>query len=566
MIEEKLGAILVDGGQVSQENLDEALKEGKENSIPLTKILLKKELVKPVDIARAFAIQLRIPFIEKFNEQMVDQSLLGKVSFKFLRQHAVMPAILDGKPVILTSNPINLQPLDDLDLLIPGSLGRAVAPENLILDSINKYYPFETGKGMMEELKEEEEGEFDLEEIEEKDLTETASDAPIVKLVNHTIFQAVKDGASDIHIEPFEKELGIRYRIDGVMQKILQPPRRYLGAIVSRIKIMANLNIAEKRIPQDGRIQVKVAEKAIDLRVSILPSNFGERIVMRILDKSKGAADLETLKMSDYAFATLTSAISRPHGIILVSGPTGSGKTTTLYSVLKRLNDSDRNIITVEDPVEYTITGISQVQVNEKAGLTFVSALRSILRQDPDMVLIGEIRDAETAKIATQAALTGHLVLSTIHTNNAPTTISRLRDMGIEPFLVASSLVCVVAQRLVRLLDPNCKKQYQPDSAMLAKLGIGAEKARAISFYRPDGCDECKGTGYKGRMAIFEVMAVDDKIASLVVERADTAVIRKRAIENGMEELSVDGIRAIKNGWTSIEEVLAVAYTEVRTD
>jgi general secretion pathway protein E len=340
------------------------------------------------------------------------------------------------------------------------------------------------------------------------------------------------------------------------------PPRRYQGAIVSRIKIMANLNIAEKRIPQDGRIQLKVADKPIDVRVSVLPTNFGERVVMRLLDKSKGVVDLEKLNLNKRDFETLLRAIGRPNGIVLISGPTGSGKTTTLYSILSRLNEPDVMLITVEDPVEYTIHGINQVQVNEKAGLTFASALRSILRQDPDIILIGEIRDGETAQIATQAALTGHLVTSTIHTNSAPATITRLLDMGVEPFLIASSLVCVVSQRLVRRLCPHCKEKYTPTPEMLRRVGLMQQEAKDITFYKHKGCDECLQTGYRGRLALFEIMEITDAVQRLIVARVDASLIRQKAIEQGMTLLGADGIRRIKDGETTIEEVLTAAFVE----
>jgi general secretion pathway protein E len=391
---------------------------------------------------------------------------------------------------------------------------------------------------------------------------EMANDAPIVKLVNHTIFQAVKEDASDIHIEPFEKELRIRYRIDGILYERLMPPKRYQGAIVSRIKIMSNLNIAEKRIPQDGRIQIKVADRAIDIRVSILPCNFGERVAMRLLDKTKGVAKLEDLNLNERNYKIVIKNIERPNGIILVSGPTGSGKTTTLYSILDRLNKEDVNIITVEDPVEYTISGISQVQVKEKIGLTFAAALRSILRQDPDIILIGEIRDTETAQIATQAALTGHLVLSTIHTNSAPATITRLIDMDIEPFLISSSVICIMSQRLVRRLCDKCKQSYTPTPEMIKRIGLTQTQAQSITFYKSIGCDECIQNGYKGRLAIFEVMEITDSIARLIVQKVDASVIKAEALKEGMTPLAQDGLRCIKNGITTIEEVLSVAYAE----
>lgn len=566
MIRKEINDLLIDLKLVSPEHIAAALEEQKKSGDPVTTTLLKQGIITKADLARALAAQVGLPLIEKITEHMADTTLLSKVPLKFLRQHVVMPIMFEGQKTIVTANPRDLQPLDDLSLLMAGEIGYAVSTPEAIIEAINKFYPLETSKEMMEELKGGDEDEFDLGSIEEKDIMEMANDAPIVKLVNHIIFQGVKEDASDIHIEPFEKELSVRYRIDGNMYKKLLPPKRYQGAIVSRIKIMSNLNIAEKRIPQDGRIQLKVADKAIDLRVSVLPCNFGERVVMRILDKTKGAADIKNLNLSEKDFSRVQKTIERPNGIILVSGPTGSGKTTTLYAILNYLNQPDVNIITVEDPVEYTITGISQVQVNDKVGLTFASALRSILRQDPDICLIGEIRDSETAQIATQAALTGHLVLSTIHTNSAPATITRLIDMGIEPFLVASSLIMVISQRLVRKLCPLCKTTYKPDASMVARAGIPPREASKITFYKAVGCDECLNTGYRGRMPIFEVMEINDEIAKLIVKRVDSSVIKDKAIDLGMTPLGLDGIRCIKNGFTTIEEVMSVAYVEEATE
>jgi general secretion pathway protein E len=562
MLKKKFGEILIDMGVTTQEQVEHALQEQKESGKQIGQILLKKNIITKNDIAKALAIQVDIAFVEKITEQMADPSMLGKVPLKFLRQHIVIPIMYEGQKTILTANTRDLQPLDDLSLLMGGDVQYAVATDTAIIEAINKYYPLETSKEMMEELQEEEESDFDLGVIEEKDIMEMANDAPIVKLVNHFLYQAAKENASDIHIEPFEKELRIRYRIDGVMYQRMLPPKRYQGAIVSRIKIMANLNIAEKRLPQDGRIQIKIADKAIDLRVSILPCNFGERVSIRLLDKTKGTFELEKLNFNSKDFETINKTIQRPNGIILVSGPTGSGKTTTLYSILNKLNETDVNIITVEDPVEYTIHGINQVQVKENIGLTFAASLRSILRQDPDIVLIGEIRDVETAQIATQAALTGHLVLSTIHTNDAPTTITRLIDMGVEPFLIASSVICILSQRLVRKLCDKCKEKYTPTTDLIKQLGLTQEKASEITFYKAAGCDECLNTGYKGRIAIFEIMEVNDEIAHLIVERVDSSVIKAKAIKLGMTQLGLDGIRCIKNGVTTIEEVLAVSYLE----
>ncbi len=568
MLKKKLVDVLISMGVLTEQQADDVTKEQRQSGTPISKILLTKGFLSQHDLARGLSEQIGVPFIPSITEQMADLKLLSKVPLRFLRKHVVMPIMFEGQKTIVTADPNDLQPLDDIVLLMDGDIRYAVSTSTAISDAINRYYPLETSSEMMDELEQTSEDGLILKEgdLEEKDIMEMANEAPIVKLVNHVIYQAVKEDASDIHIESFEKELRVRYRIDGNMYQRVVPPKRYQGAIVSRIKIMSNLNIAEKRIPQDGRIQIKVADKTMDLRVSILPCNFGERVVMRLLDKTKGAAELENLDLSERDLNLIKITIERPNGIILVSGPTGSGKTTTLYSILQRLNKPDVNIITVEDPVEYTMHGIGQVQVNEKAGLTFPIALRSILRQDPDVVLIGEIRDAQTAQISTQAALTGHLVLSTIHTNSAPATITRLIDMGIEPFLIASSLICVISQRLVRKLCDACKQPYHPVKELISRLGITSKAANNITFHKAIGCDECLKTGYRGRVAIFEIMEITDAIGQLIIERSDVTTIRKQAIKDGMTALSVDGVRNIAAGKTTIEEVLAVAYAEYTAD
>jgi type II secretion system protein E len=448
--------------------------------------------------------------------------------------------------------------------MLGGNAQYAVSTSKVIIDAVNRYYPIEGAKQMIEELEEEEKGlgAVDFTDIEEKDIESMATEAPIIKLVNNILYQAVKRGASDIHIEPFEKELSVRYRIDGVLYAIMTPPKRIQGALVSRIKIMAHLNIAEKRIPQDGRIDIRVAGKPIDIRVSLLPVVFGERVVMRLLDKSRTFGKLQDLGFSDHDFTLLRDNIKKPNGIIFVTGPTGSGKTTTLYSILGELNNPEVNIVTVEDPVEYQMAGVGQVLVREKVGLTFAAALRSILRQDPDIIMIGEIRDQETAQIAIQAALTGHLVLSTLHTNSAPATITRLLDMGVEPYLIASSVILAIAQRLVRKLCDTCKVAYKPSRDILASIGLSEKDAQGITFYEPKGCDECNQTGYRGRMPIFELMVMTADIAHLTMERADTSLLRKQAQADGMHVLLEDGIRKIKAGLTSIDEVLSVASME----
>ena len=553
---------LVTSGIVNTQQISECEKE--KSNIPIAQCLIEKNFITREQLAQAYAQYASYSYIDHITEKMADLELLGKIPLHFLRENVVVPIKKDGKILIVTADPMNFQPLDELSLLLGGDVNYAVSTPHVILEAINKYYPLEGGKQMMEELEEEQELDktVALEGIGDKDILSMATEAPIIKLVNQILVQAVKKGASDIHIEPFEKEVRVRFRIDGVMHNIMTLPKRVLGALVSRIKIMANLDIAEKRVPQDGRINIKAANKAIDIRVSVLPVAFGERIVMRLLYKDRSFADLDSLGLSEHDYKIVKQAIEEPNGVIFVTGPTGSGKTTTLYSILAALNQPDTNIITVEDPVEYQLVGIGQVQVREKVGLTFAAALRSILRQDPDVVMIGEIRDQETAQIAIQAALTGHLVLSTLHTNDAPSSITRLIDMGIEPFLIASSLEIAIAQRLVRKLCPKCKVAYKPPQELLDRLGITPEEAKNITFYEAKGCEECGQTGYKGRLPIFEVMDMTDDIAKLIMERADTGQIKKQAIKNGMTVLVQDGIRRIKEGLTTIEEVLAVATSD----
>ncbi len=553
---------IIQAGILTQEKLDAAKSQVNLGSKSLIDVLVDGHYASELDLVKFFAQHSGKPFVDKIFESMIDPAMLARVPFKFLKQHSILLVLLNGKVTVLFATMKSLNVLSDLSHIFSSAMDYAFAPRDVIVEAINRYYPFNVGQEAIDELKEDEEN-FDLGEIREQDIIEMGNnDAPIVKLVNHLIFQSVKEGASDIHIEPFEKELRVRFRVDGVMHLKLSPPKRYHSAIISRIKILANLNIAEKRIPQDGRIQIRVADKAIDLRVSVLPCNYGERVVMRILDKSKGLAELETLNFSDRDYKLVVKTIERPNGIILVSGPTGSGKTTTLYSLLHRLNNTDSNIITVEDPVEYTVAGVNQVQVNLKTGLTFAAALRSILRQDPDIALIGEIRDGETAQIAINAALTGHLVLSTIHTNSAPATITRLIDMGIEPFLIASSLVCVIAQRLVRMLCQQCRASYKPAVDLLEKFNLGDKSTQDVVFYKAVGCSECLNTGFKSRIPLFEVMDVNDEIASLIVKRADAVEIKKQCLADGMSTLSMDGIRKAQAGLTTLEEVLSVTFVD----
>lgn len=561
---QSLGDILVSQKVITQDQKDSYQQEADKLGVSFDQYLLENNLVKPEDLAQAIAKQLNVPFIDSITDAMADPKILGKIPFNFLRSHQVMPIKKDGHIYLLTADPLKYQAVDEVNLMLDDQAQIAISTSKVINDAINKYYPLEGTKEMMDDLAEEEAESETLEfgQMDDTDILGMGQEAPIIKLVNHILLQAVKRGASDIHIEPYEKEIDVRYRIDGVLHQAFTPPKRTQSALVSRIKIMANLNIAEKRKPQDGRIQIKVADKAIDIRVSILPTTFGERIVMRLLDKSKTFGQLDQLGLSKRDLEVTLRGIEKPNGIILLTGPTGSGKTSTLYSILSKLNQPEVNIITVEDPVEYQISGISQVQVNEKAGLTFASALRSILRQDPDIIMIGETRDFETAQIAIQASLTGHLVLSTLHTNSAPGAVTRLTDMGIEPFLISSSVSVVIAQRLVRKLCPKCREAYKPTPELIKSLGITEKEAASITFYKPKGCSECGDTGYKGRIAIFEVMEMTPELAALTMERADTHVIQKEAQKQGMSLLVQDGVEKIKEGLTSIQEVLSVAAAD----
>lgn len=568
MVRKSLAQILVDKRLFTPIAIEDYQNASNAEHKSLDDYLRAHSLIKDEDLARAYADQFGLPYIESITEKMADLELLSKIPLRFLREHSVIPVTYNDRITIVTANPTDFQPIDELTLLLEGDVRLAVSMRSIIIDAINRYYPLEGTKQMIEELEEEKEiaDQLDFGTIQEEDILGMASEAPIIKLVNHIMYQAVKRDASDIHIEPFEKEVRIRYRIDGIMYPAFTPPKRAQAALISRIKIMANLNIAEKRIPQDGRIQIKIADKAIDIRVSALPVTFGERIVMRLLDKTRTFGALEKLGFGERDYAVIKNAIAQPNGILLITGPTGSGKTSTLYSILGTLNSTEVNIVTVEDPVEYQMAGIGQVQVKESIGLTFAAALRSILRQDPDIIMIGETRDQETAQIAIQSALTGHLVLSTLHTNSAAATITRLIDMGIEPFLIASTIIAVVAQRLVRRLCENCKRHYKPTPEALKRLPINPKDIDTITFYEPVGCEECSQTGYKGRLAIFEIMVMTQPIARLTLERADTALIQAQAVKDGMDLLIDDGIRRIKQGVTTIEEVLSVASSQDRVD
>ena len=562
IIKKDLAWMLKEQGIYDEATLTTFQEEAKKQSLSLANYVLQQAGFTQEKLAEIYSKGLGLPLVLALEENQVDVDLLARVPLKFLRDNLLFPYLDESKLTVISADPLDFRAFDDIKLAI-GSFKKVVSTATFITESINRYYPIEGTKKVMEEL--EAEGDtapvIDFNTINEEDILGVAQEAPIIKLVNNILYQAVKRGASDIHIEPFEKELRIRYRVDGALYTVMNPPKRIQSALASRLKIMAQLNIAEKRQPQDGRIQVKITGKPIDIRVSILPVVYGERIVMRLLDKTKSFVAIEDLGMSDRDVLAVKDAITQPNGIVLVTGPTGSGKTSTLYSILFRLNTQDSCIITVEDPVEYQMPGVGQVQVREKIGLTFAAALRSILRQDPDVVMIGETRDQETAQIAIQAALTGHLVLSTLHTNSSSASITRLIDMGIEPFLIASSLTLVIAQRLVRRLCEACKQEYTPQPDELRRLPDAGAVLAGSKIYKAVGCATCMGSGYKGRLPIFEVMKMSSALAKLTLEHTDAAALEEVARKEGMTLLIDDGLTKVKMGKTTIEEVLAVAMS-----
>ena len=511
---------------------------------------------------REVSARLGIPFQEQLKPDGVESSLVAQIPIGVAKKYQFVPIQQKGDTIVVaTAHPLDLQTIDELHFLLKKKIRLIAAPEHEVLRIINLLYDLETDnpEQVVQGLAgEDEEGKLLLELEEVEDLLDDASEAPVIKLVNLFLSQAIRARASDIHIEPYQKEVNVRYRIDGVLYNMHALPRRFQSAITSRVKIMAKLDIAEKRLPQDGRIMIKIADKDVDIRVSVIPTTFGERIVLRLLDKRSIFYSLEEIGLSSDKLDVMNRLIRGANGIILVTGPTGSGKTTTLYGALDKINSPDKNIITIEDPVEYQLQGIGQIHVNPKIGLTFANGLRSIVRQDPDVILVGEIRDLETAEISIHAALTGHLVFSTLHTNDAAGAVTRLIDMGIEPFLVASSVVAIIAQRLVRVICPSCKEPYKPEQALLKEVGLTSSRTNKKMLYRGKGCPECLDTGYRGRTGIYEILKVDDAIRSLVLKTSDSATIKAEGVQRAMTTLRDDGIRKVLEGTTTIEEVLRV--------
>lgn len=553
----RLGDILVSQGKLSPEQLEEALEIQRSDRREIGKILLSLGYVSNVDLARAIATKLRLDYLE-ITENDVDRAATSLVDQRVLRRHGVMPLrVADGRLVVAMSDPTNIHALEDLMMISGYPVTPVVALEEEIRRVQNKL--FAVGEEVTE-LLQEAAGESVFDDQGEVELggDTAADDAPIVRLVGSILQQAVGEGASDIHVEPRARELTVRFRVDGVLREIMSIPPKLQSGVIARLKILANLDIAERRIPQDGRFSVRLGGQKIDVRVASLPTVFGEKLVLRLLDTSNVEADLKQLGFAPEMFRAYEQIFRRPYGAILVTGPTGSGKSTTLYATLSELNSPERNIITVEDPVEFRMEGISQIQVNLKAGLTFASGLRSILRSDPDVVMIGEIRDYETAKISVEAALTGHLVLATLHTNNAPAAVNRLTDMGVEPFLTSSAVDCVIAQRLARRLCDYCRRPTEVAEDVLADIGFPFEHAPedGLRFHAAVGCDRCGGTGYKGRLGIYELMVVNSEIRELILRRVSTDEISQLAEEQGMIRLRDDGLLKAAQGMTTIEEVL----------
>jgi type IV pilus assembly protein PilB len=572
----RIGELLLKEKRISPEQLQEALNHQRQNGGKLGFSLIKLGYVKDDEITALLSKQYGVPSIA-LGQFDVDATVVKLVPAETAHKYQIIPLSRSGATLtIAMTDPTNVFAMDDIKFMTGYNVEPVVASETAVFEAITKYYAkassgngggngTSTGASALEVVPTlGEAGDVELleefEEISAEALAKQGEEAPVIKLVNVILMSAIQKGASDIHIEPYEKELRVRYRIDGILYNIMQPPMKFRDAITSRVKIMSKLDIAEKRLPQDGRIKIRFQDggemRDIDFRVSCLPTLFGEKIVLRLLDKTKLMLDMTKLGFESESLHKFETAIAKPWGMVLVTGPTGSGKTNTLYSSIARINTPETNIMTAEDPVEFNLMGVNQVQVRENIGLNFAAALRSFLRQDPNIILVGEIRDFETAEIAVKAALTGHLVLSTLHTNDAPSTINRLMNMGIEPFLVASSLNLVCAQRLVRRICKNCTEPDPTPPPALMQAGFSAEDAKKVIPNRGKGCEKCNNTGYKGRVGLYEVMEITEEIRELVLVGASALELRRKAVEEGMLTLRNSGLRKVKEGVTTIEEIV----------
>ncbi len=560
----KLGEILLLHTSLTQTQLDEALAVQAQQGGLLGEILVRRNMLLPSEIMRALCIQIGLPYVDDLKPNDIDPKLVSDIPINYAKAKEIIPLGREQTPKgeilnVAVADPFNESTLEDLRVLTGQSVRPVVSTSVKIQDAINRVYERNTSN-IVEKIEGEFEDTYDLEgPIDILEATE--DDAPVIKFVNSLIFRAVKEKASDIHIEPFEKEFVVRFRIDGVLYDIIRQPKRAHAAISSRVKVMGQLDIAEKRLPQDGRIKIKIAGKDIDIRLSTVPTNYGERLVMRILEQTGNVLQLENLGFPPKSCEQIEKLIFRKYGIILVTGPTGSGKSTTLSACLTKLNSPERNIMTVEDPVEYQIAGINQVQVNTKIELTFARALRAFLRQNPDIIMVGEIRDKETAEIAINASLTGHLVLSTLHTNDAAGAPTRLIDMGVEPFLVASSLLGIIAQRLIRKVCTKCREPHVPTKFQMQELGI-TELPPGTVIYKAVGCPSCAQSGYAGRIVGHELLVVDDELKSLIVKNVDAGILKKLAVDHGMITLREDCVSKVLQGITTVDELMRVTHAE----
>lgn len=560
VVQDRLGDLFVREGLVTEEQLREALRDARENKTRLGYALVKLEFVREDVLTRALAKQFRVPAVD-LDKVKVEERILRLVPEEQAMKYRVLPLRRVGRTLtVAMANPTDMGALDNLKFITRCEIEPVIVGDYTLQRHLEEYYGLGESK-MQEMLGDLLEEEVEVLEDQEEDVSVATLEAevdkaPVVKFINGLLTDAVMKGVSDIHIEPYEKEVRIRYRIDGALQEVMKPPMKMKAALTSRLKILADLNIAERRVPQDGRIKLKMKNKVVDFRVSTLPVIFGEKIVLRILDKGNLSFDLSLFGFEPKAEKDFMRAIANPYGMVLVTGPTGSGKTTTLYSALSKVNSQEVNIMTAEDPVEYNLHGINQVLVRNEIGMTFAAALRAFLRQDPNIIMVGEIRDMETGGIAIKAALTGHLVLSTLHTNDAPSTVTRMIDMGLEPFNVAAALNLVTAQRLLRRVCTHCKVEakYSDETLRAAKLPSGWLEKHTL--YRGEGCDKCGGTGYKGRQGLYEVMAMSSGLRKLIMQEASTDDLRAAAIEEGMLTLRMDGVKKLERGVTTLDEVI----------
>ncbi|MBR4613728.1 MAG: type II secretion system ATPase GspE [Kiritimatiellae bacterium] len=549
----------------TEDQLEEVLEESHNNGQSFETVLYNYEIITEDKLLGLIADELGTQFVE-IHPGSINEDLVKLISGETARTYNIIPIAEDDDVITLaTDNPFDTKLIDELHFVINKDCHIVVARPREIAEALDTFYPEHGGtvSDVIQELVNEHDAsskDKDFSKMTEEELLSAANDTPIVKFVNVILQQAIKDKASDIHFEPFQDEFRIRYRIDGALYEMTPPPKHLSIPVISRIKVMSSMNLSERRIPQDGRIELHVGKNPVDLRVSSLPTRYGESVVLRVLDRSVVNLNLDSLGMQKDMVTTVRKMISRPNGIFLVTGPTGSGKTTTLYSGVKELNKIEDKLLTVEDPVEYDLEGIMQVPVREQVGMTFANALRAFLRQDPDRIMVGEIRDKETADIAVQASLTGHLVLSTLHTNDAAGTVTRLIDMGIEPFLISSTLIGVLAQRLIRRVCPVCKEAYTPDDTELEAFGVTRDKIGNQQFWRGTGCDNCNGSGYRGRVGIFELLAVTSEIQQLINRRCPTQEIKEMAMKQGMETLRMDGFKQVVQGVTTAKEVIQYTF------